>query len=60
LNNSEKNIYIQSVKLNGKPYSHSYIAYKDIMQGGNLEFEMGPLPNKEFGSRPEDRPASVI
>jgi putative alpha-1,2-mannosidase len=60
LNNSEKNIYLQSAKLNGNPYSRSYITYKDIMQGGTLEFEMGPSPNKQFGSRPEDRPASVI
>lgn len=60
LNNNEKNIYIQSVKLNGKPYTHSYITYKDIMQGGSLEFEMGPLPNKQFGAAIEDRPASVI
>ncbi|HEX3007897.1 MAG TPA: GH92 family glycosyl hydrolase, partial [Bacteroidales bacterium] len=43
-NNSEKNIYIQSVKLNGNPYTKSYITYKDIMKGGTLEFEMGPEP----------------
>jgi predicted alpha-1,2-mannosidase len=60
LNNSEKNIYLQSAKLNGNPYSRSYITYKDIMLGGTLEFEMGSSPNKQFGSRPEDRPASVI
>ena len=60
LNNNDKNIYIQSVKLNGKPYTHSYISYEDIMQGGTLEFEMGPLPNKQFGTAPEDRPMSGI
>jgi len=60
INLSEKNLYIQSVKLNGKPYSHSYITSKDIMQGGILEFIMGSKPNKQFGSGPEDRPASVI
>jgi predicted alpha-1,2-mannosidase len=60
LNNNEKNIYIQSVKLNGKPYTHSYLTYQEIMQGGSLEFEMGSLPNKQFGAAHEDRPASVI
>ncbi|HEX3010040.1 MAG TPA: glycoside hydrolase domain-containing protein, partial [Bacteroidales bacterium] len=59
-NNSEKNIYIQSVKLNGNPYTKSYITYKDIMKGGTLEFEMGPEPNKNFGAAPQDRPASKI
>jgi predicted alpha-1,2-mannosidase len=60
LNNDQKNIYIQAVTLNGKPYTHSYITYKDIMQGGTLIFKMGALPNKQFGSMQEDRPASVI
>jgi predicted alpha-1,2-mannosidase len=60
LNNSEKNLYIQSVKLNGEPYSHSYITYKDIMRGGVIELRMGPQPNKQFGAEPEDRPASII
>lgn len=59
-NNSEKNIYIQSVKLNGQNYTRSYITYKDIMKGGNLEFEMGAQPNKSFGAAPADRPASKI
>lgn len=60
LNNSSKNIYIQSAKLNGKPYTRSYITYKEIMQGGNLELVMGPQPNKQFGASPQDRPASKI
>lgn len=60
LNNDDKNIYIQLVKLNGKPYTHSYITYKDIMQGGVLEFTMGPQPDKQFGSEPGDRPTSGL
>lgn len=40
-NNSDKNIYIKSIKLNGKPYSKWFINYKDIMAGGTLEFFMG-------------------
>ncbi len=55
-----KNIYIQSAKLNGKPYSRSFISYKDIMNGGTLEFVMGDVPNKEFGAKPEDRPRSEV
>lgn len=36
-----KNIYIQSVKLDGKPYDKSYITHEQIMSGSTLEFEMG-------------------
>lgn len=59
-NNSDKNIYIQSAKLNGNAYTHSYITYKDIMNSGTLEFEMGPEPNKAFGAALQDRPSSKI
>ncbi|HHH53527.1 MAG TPA: glycoside hydrolase family 92 protein, partial [Bacteroidetes bacterium] len=44
-NNSDKNIYIKTVKLNGKPYNKFYISHIDIMNGGTLEFEMDSLPN---------------
>ncbi len=47
--NSADNIYIQSAKLNGKPYSKCYIDYKDIAAGGTLELQMGPKPNIKWG-----------
>ena len=40
-NLSKKNIYIQSVKVNGKPYDKSYITHSMIMNGDTIEFEMG-------------------
>lgn len=55
-NNNDKNIYIQSVSLNGKPYNKTYIHYKDIMAGGTLKFVMGAQPNKQFGANKADRP----
>ena len=42
VNNSPENMYIRSVKLNGKPYDKPYIMHSDIMQGGELIMEMGP------------------
>ena len=54
-NNSKENMYVQSVKLNGKRYSKSYIMYNDIMKGGTLELQMGKQPSK-WGTRPADRP----
>lgn len=39
-NNSTKNVYVQQIKLNGRPYKKLYIDYKDIVSGGTLEFFM--------------------
>ena len=44
LDNSTENRYIQSVTLNGKAYTKGYIEHKDIMEGGELVFKMGPEP----------------
>ena len=43
---SKENIYIQSVKLDGKPYDKSYITHEQIMNGSIFEFEMGNKPGK--------------
>ena len=45
LNNNSKNIYIQSVTLNGKAINKNYITHKEIMNGGVLVFTMGKSPN---------------
>ena len=42
------NCYIQSVKLDGKPYTKSYITHQQIMEGGVLEVEMGSSPGKAW------------
>lgn len=45
--NSKENIYIQSAKLNGKEIKTFQIKFKDLVEGGKLELEMGPNPNKK-------------
>ncbi|MBN1341002.1 MAG: GH92 family glycosyl hydrolase [Bacteroidales bacterium] len=60
INNSPQNVYIQSAKLNGTDYHNAYILHADIMKGGGLGFEMGPEPNKEWGSAEENLPVSRI
>lgn len=45
-NNSDKNIYVQSARLNGKTLKHSYVDFNDIRRGGTLELVMGPKPSK--------------
>ena len=59
-NNTCANMYIQAVRLNGKPYLNTYITHNDILQGGILEFDMGPEPNREFGHAHENRPRSIV
>ena len=44
-NLTDKNIYVQSVKLNDKDYNKLYITHQDIVNGGKLEFEMGAKPS---------------
>ena len=45
-NNSDRNIYVQSARLNGKALKNSYIEFNDIRHGGTLELVMGPNPSK--------------
>jgi len=45
-NVSRENIYIQSVKMNGKPYDKSYITHQQIMDGATVEFVMGNQPGE--------------
>ena len=59
-NASQKNIYIQSATLNGKPYTRNYITHQDIVNGGVMEFVMGDEPNKEWGAGAENCPPEVM
>jgi predicted alpha-1,2-mannosidase len=59
-NNSASNIYIQSAQLNGKKYEKSYLDHEVLIKGGTLSFEMGPNPDKNWASNPENWPVSGI
>lgn len=43
-NVSKKNIYIQSIKVNGQPYYMTYLTHEQIMSGATVEFEMSDTP----------------
>jgi len=59
-NVSEKNIYIQSATLNGETYNKSFIKHQDIINGGELVFEMGSKPSKSWGVDEANIPRSAI
>jgi predicted alpha-1,2-mannosidase len=56
VNNSDENIYVQSIELNGKRYSHGYIDHKDIVKGGVMKITMGKTPDRGFAKATGDRP----
>jgi hypothetical protein len=58
--NSGQNKYIRSASLNGQPYSKTWLNDNEIQKGGKIVFEMGDTPNKEWGSKKEDRPYSPV
>jgi len=37
---SDKNVYVSKMELNGKPYTKNFIDHSDIMKGGKLVFYM--------------------
>lgn len=55
-NNSRQNKYIQSATLNGKPMDRAWFTHDDLVSGGKLVFQMGPRPNKKWGT--EELPPS--
>ena len=59
-NVSDKNLYIRSASLNGHEYNRSWITHDAVMAGGHLHFEMGPAPNKNWGSGGKQVPVSRI
>lgn len=45
-NQSDKNIYVNSVTLNGEKLDNCYITHSQLMNGGDLVFTMSDIPNK--------------
>jgi predicted alpha-1,2-mannosidase len=47
-NLSDSNIYVQSVKVNGKNWTSPFLPFGELKNGGTLQFTMGPEPSKEW------------
>lgn len=59
-NNGPKNIYVQSVSLNGKPLKRSWFTHQELAAGGSLRFVMGAKPNKAWGRDLQSRPLATM
>lgn len=49
-NASRLNMYVQSAMLNGKPLRSFSFPASELLAGGSLVLEMGPEPNKNWGT----------
>ncbi len=58
-NNSATNKYIQSAMLNGRPLNRPWFYHRELVDGGELELQLGPKPCKTWGSGPKDAPPSM-
>lgn len=58
-NVSDKNRYIQSATLDGKPLTKPWFYHSDLVDGGKLILKMGDKPNENWGSKPGDAPPSM-
>ena len=56
--NSNRNLYIESMKVNGQEYTRNYLTHSTLQNGGRIEIVMGSEPNKTRGISPEDAPYS--
>lgn len=57
--NSDENIYIKSMKVNGKNYTKNYIDYATLTNGANINIVMDSKPNTSRGTLPSDAPYSM-
>ena len=59
-NNSQKNIFIKSMKVNGRPADSFFISHKMILSGNRIDFEMSDEPNYSLVNMSATSPHSAI
>jgi len=57
-NNSASNVYVQSLKVNGKAYTSTSLPHSLLAGGATLDFDMGPQPSS-WGTGADDAPPSI-
>jgi putative alpha-1,2-mannosidase len=57
--NSAGNKYIQSALLNGRPHNNTWIEHATILDGGELQFQMGAIPHVDWASTSMSAPPSI-
>jgi predicted alpha-1,2-mannosidase len=57
--NSSANRFIQSATFNGKALNKPWFYHQDFVKGASLQLNMGPKPNKAWGSSSSAAPPSM-
>ncbi len=57
--NSRKNVYVETINLNGRKLDRNFITHSELQGGGNLKFNMVPQPNYERGTKEDSFPYSM-
>ena len=57
-NNSAENMYVQSMTINGQAWNKSVLTHEALIEGGSIEFLMGPKPSK-WATSEASRPFSM-
>ncbi|GCD42200.1 GH92 family glycosyl hydrolase [Streptomyces paromomycinus] len=56
--NSDRNVYVQGLRVNGKPWNSTALPHALLARGGTLEFAMGPRPSS-WGTGKNAAPSSI-
>lgn len=57
-NNSEENVYIDKVFVNGMKTERNFFTHEQLQKGGSIRFLMSGAPSPDRGAGPEDSPFS--
>ena len=56
--NSDENLYIKSMKVNGKDYTKNYLSHKQLTEGAKISYDMTDKPVTTRGTKDSDAPYS--
>ncbi|MEV5407313.1 GH92 family glycosyl hydrolase [Thermopolyspora sp. NPDC052614] len=56
--NSDRNVYVQGVRVNGRRWDKTYLPHEAIARGGEIVFDMGPRPSR-WGTGKDAAPPSI-
>lgn len=57
--NNAENMYIKSVKFNGKVDTKNWLSHSELLKGATIDFEMSNTANKNRGTAKKDFPYSL-
>jgi predicted alpha-1,2-mannosidase len=57
---SAQNVYVQRVRVDGRPYSRSWLPESLVNKGGEVTVDVGPTPHTSWATRPADLPVDHV